>query len=162
MNTAHRLPTENGEPQIIAKFNNREKKNAIVRASKKVKLDTSFLQTERITPIFCDDHLTPSNKKIVSAAKQLRRDGLIKYVWVADCTIRIRVDDNSPAITVRNLDQIYDIRGEMEMQINGEGPLPQDPTAQTGGNKKKTVAERSLSNVDSSKKTKRKMLKPKG
>ncbi len=60
------------------KFNNRDKKEAIIKASKIKKLDSSFLGITPATPIFCDDHLIPENKRILAKAKQLKKEGVFK------------------------------------------------------------------------------------
>ncbi len=105
----HRMPSRNDPPAIIAKFNNQDKKAAIIKASKIKKLDTSFLGITPATPIFCDDHLIPENKRILAKAKQLKKEGVLKYVWLHDCTIKIRMSDNTPVITIHNESQIDDI-----------------------------------------------------
>lgn len=54
-----RLLSNRGDPAIIAKSNNREKKDAIVKASRKAKLDSTFLRTDTMYPIYCEDPIIP-------------------------------------------------------------------------------------------------------
>lgn len=95
MDIVHRLPERNVESSIIAKLNCQELKVAIIRNSKKQKLNSSFLNTQESVPVYCKDYLVPEYQKALMAAKRLKREGRINYVWVRDCAVRIRENDES-------------------------------------------------------------------
>lgn len=52
LDIVHRLPSKFEVPTIIAKFNNREMKNAMARAAKKIKLNGAIFHWKPSIPIF--------------------------------------------------------------------------------------------------------------
>ncbi len=112
LDIVHRLPERNGSSVIIAKLNSRELKNAIIRSAKRTKLNSSFLKLQQEgenTPVYCEEHLVAENKKILMKAKQLKKQGSLKHVWVRDCAVRIRVTDVSRAIVVTSEEQLNEV-----------------------------------------------------
>ncbi len=73
---AHRLPAERGIPKIIVKFNDMDKKTEMIKKSKQAKLEIDA------NPIFVNEHLMPKTIETLKAAKQLRNEGKIKFVWM--------------------------------------------------------------------------------
>ena len=127
---AHRLPAEEGEiPKIIAKFNNRDKKVEIIRASKSRKLDTSFMSRPLdgpATPVFCDDHLLPLNQWLLSQAKKMKKAKKLTYVWLRNCSVRVKVKEKSNTIVLRNEEQLQRLKRE----VGYEEPLNNSQTMQ--------------------------------
>ena len=106
---AHRMPTKFDKTLIIAKLNNREKKVQLIRASKRKQLKYGDMKWEpEEQPIYCDDHLTKDSIKLLVKAKELKKDGQLKYVWVHDCSILFKVVEKGP-ITV--LTSEHQLRG---------------------------------------------------
>ncbi len=118
------MPSRNGPPAIIANF----------KASKIKKLNSSFLGITPATPIFCDDHLIPENKRVLATAKQLKKEGVLKYVWWRDCTINMPMSDNTPMITIHNESQINDIIEKLEKS----GTFQSQHQNQSGETRKRT------------------------
>jgi len=117
---ANRLPAEEGEiPKIIAKFNNRDKKVEIIRASKSRQLDTSFMSKPLegpATPVYCDDHLIPINQWLLSQAKKMKKAKKLTYVWLRDCSVRVKIKEKSDTIVLRNEVQLQRLKREVGYQ----------------------------------------------
>ncbi len=77
---AHRLATNQEIPPIIVKFIKHEVKSNIIVASKKMKLNGATLKYQPPLPIYCGEHLTQKTKQELVAAKNLRHNGIVKYV----------------------------------------------------------------------------------
>ena len=117
---AHRLPAEENEiPKIIVRLNDRDKKVAIIKASKVRELDTSFMSKPPegpVTPVYCDDHLLPINKWLLIQAKKMKKAEALTYVWVRDCTVRVKVNEKSKTIILRSEDQLNALKRELGYQ----------------------------------------------
>ncbi len=74
----------------MVRFNNREKKNEIIKAAKRNKLAATNLGFQERVQIFCDEHLTHQNKQILLTAERLRRKGKLAFVWVKEGNIPAR------------------------------------------------------------------------
>lgn len=147
MDIVHRMPERNGESTIIAKLNNRELKVSIIRSSKKLKLNSSFLNTQETVPVYCEDHLVPEYRKALMAAKRLKKEGRIKDVWVRDCTVKIRVNDESGAVIITNEEQLAKFTHPTETTNVPSGSTQVESmiyeTSENELRKKRTVEERS-------------------
>lgn len=97
IDVVHRLPERNGEATITVKLNSRELKEAIIRNSKRSKLNSEFLNIQNYptTLIYCEDHLIPEYKRVFMKAKHLKETRVLKHVWVSDCAVRVRITDDS-------------------------------------------------------------------
>ena len=88
---------------IIVKARDPELKYKLLQAIKLAKgLSLSKLNFSEPGPIFINDHLTESNKKLLAQARQLRKEKTVKYVWTKDCKIFIRKTDNSKVINIKS------------------------------------------------------------
>ncbi len=99
MAAAHRLPAKTNNPPLIVKFIKYEMKPSIVTASKKIKLKGGSLKYTPALPIYCSAHLTQKVKTILSAAKKLCQEGIVKYVYMRDGNSKsagIRPQHNTP------------------------------------------------------------------
>lgn len=138
----HRLPNCNGIPKIVAKMHCRELKTTIIQLSKKNKLNSAFLnmQTHECFPIYCEDHLIPEYQQVFAAARQLRKDGKLRFVGVRDCAVVVSVDEGQRLIKVTSTEQLDDLiqnRTEVpsEDRMDVEN-LPSQRDLQSGGQKR--------------------------
>ncbi|KAL4720400.1 hypothetical protein ACJJTC_008224 [Scirpophaga incertulas] len=49
---------------------------------------------------FVNEHLTPENKQLLSAAKSRAKEKAYKYIWVRNCNIFLRKNEVSPVVTI--------------------------------------------------------------
>ncbi len=149
---AHRLYSRTKIPDIIIKFNNREKVVEMIKKSKSNKINSDKLQLEPATPIFCSEHLTPYTKKILAYTKKLRQEGKIKYVWVKEGSVLIRVEEDMEAQKIKNefeLEKLIESLSPYEQEqhfgnitLNGKEASEQESGDQTP-NKKRPLSVRS-------------------
>lgn len=137
INTVHRLYGNSNAPAVVARLNNRDLKNDLVRASRKERINANALNFESDQPIYCDDHLTAHNAAILRRAKQLKNDGQLHSVWTSNCTVVVRVKpDDKKTYKINNLEQLNwqqnTTVGEEEMETAGA----QTETADTSENQK--------------------------
>lgn len=103
---------------IVIEFSNHEEKEKIIKAIKKYnrdnkmdKLNTSHLGfSENATPVYVSEALTTMNKKILTAARSLVKDGHYKYCWTFRGNILIRKNDGDSALVLKSCAQIETLR----------------------------------------------------
>lgn len=100
----HRVPTaRQDEKNVIVRFVQRSKRNAILAAAKKKRLTVESLGFAGArTPIYVNEHLTICNKKLLGAAISLKRQKGWKFVWTAGGRVFARKDEASPALRMAN------------------------------------------------------------
>ena len=108
--TAHRLPPRKGEapppPSIIAKLVSRDKKNEIIKNSKKLHINGRDIQLNSTLPIFCDEHLTKYTQDILLRAKQLKKANYLEMVWVRDGVVRVKEYKDGPSHIINHISQL--------------------------------------------------------
>jgi hypothetical protein len=111
MNVYRKKTPKNGLPgTIIASFNNISNKTKFVAATRKKKLDSSFLRPENVRPIYINEHLTKHNRYLYYLARDLRRKNVVKYAWTDHGSILVKTDDNTDSIAIDNVSAIERIR----------------------------------------------------
>ncbi len=88
------------------KFVKRETKVDFIKASGRLKPHGSSFNYTPALPIFCDEQLTKYTQNLVVAAKKLRAEGLVKFVWVTDGVVRVKQNDSSPTIRIDHISQL--------------------------------------------------------
>ncbi|XP_065203925.1 uncharacterized protein LOC135834015 [Planococcus citri] len=82
---AHRLKSTRGKiPPIIVRFTNRNKKIALIKNSKRL----------RLKPIYVNEQLTPYTMSLFKSARDLKEEGLIERVWTKDGKVFIMEEEN--------------------------------------------------------------------
>lgn len=102
-------------PTIVAKLNNRDLKNQLIRAAKMKKSNAAVLGYDENSPIFCDEHLTPETKTILFKAKALRKEGVLTYVWTRDCRVFVKESPESHTYELTSTDQLEWKQSQMEV-----------------------------------------------
>ncbi len=107
ISTSHRLPSRSNVQAFIVRFNNRDRRDELICALKKMRLNTNIIGIEPNQPIYCDEHLTVQNIATLRKAKQLKRAGSLIFIWTKEGTVYIKIkaeDERSYKIT--NIDQL--------------------------------------------------------
>lgn len=92
-----------GRPKpIVVKLQTRMLKDQIISGLRRTKgittRDLGLNGADR--RFFVNEHLTPENKQLLNAAKSRAKDKSYKFVWVRNCNIFLRKNEESPIITV--------------------------------------------------------------
>lgn len=107
ISAAHRLPANRGKiPAIIVRLNSRDEKSMIISQSRKLKLNGNDLGLKPAVPIYINEHLTPFKMSLFKEALGLKKQGKIQHVWVKDCKIFIRKEENEAAIRIEEFEDI--------------------------------------------------------
>ncbi|KAF9416515.1 hypothetical protein HW555_006182 [Spodoptera exigua] len=104
INYIARIPTRvpNAVKPIIVAFNNRYMKEEFVSSSRKSKqLNISNLGFSSSANFYVNDHLTTTNKSLLSKARTLARDNNFKYVWVKNCKILAKQSDTTQTFFIK-------------------------------------------------------------
>ncbi|KAI5637638.1 hypothetical protein NE865_09621 [Phthorimaea operculella] len=84
-------------PAIIVRFCQRRRKDELVsavRARRSITTADAGLPGPA-TPVYVNEHLTAANKLLLNQARELKKDLNFTYLWVKQCKIFMRKDDNS-------------------------------------------------------------------
>ena len=116
IDTAHRVPSRlaSSRPKaIICKFVRRLAKDKVMAARRAVgNLNAEQLQLESsvdVNHISLYDHLTPRIQELLYKSKQTRAAKNYKYCWAKNGFVYLRKTDNSPAIKLKNLEDLDEI-----------------------------------------------------
>lgn len=92
LDIVHRVPTKNGQQNIIARFCSRDKKNEFVKKARKARLDTRALgfSGQHMQSVFVNEHLSPENKRLFSKALTLKKEKGWLFLWTDNCHIKAR------------------------------------------------------------------------
>nr|XP_034832174.1 uncharacterized protein LOC117988984 [Maniola hyperantus] len=104
---AHRVQPQKpiaGRPKaIVVKLVDRLCKDKILSGLKRKKgictRDIGIGGTEK--KFFVNEHLTPENKQLLKSTKNLAKEKAYKFVWVRNCNIFLRKNEEAPALHVR-------------------------------------------------------------
>ncbi|KAM7281222.1 uncharacterized protein ISCGN_006116 [Ixodes scapularis] len=108
--TCHRVPTrEVTKSNVIVQFQRRQKRDAVLDKAKKRKITCRDLGLPDATPVYVNEHLCPTLKRLLGMATSRKREMQWRYVWVRNAKILARKADNAPIVTIsdeRDLDKI--------------------------------------------------------
>ncbi|XP_048487442.1 uncharacterized protein LOC125490951 [Plutella xylostella] len=96
---------DNKKPKpIVLRLLARYKKDDFLAKLKKLKglKGSDIGYTGNSGLIFFNDHLTKSNKSLLYMAKKRARELNYKYIYVKNCSIRVRFSDTSPVIVINS------------------------------------------------------------
>lgn len=97
----HRVPTRDAEKtNIIVQFMNRKKRDAVLGKAKKKRLINSDLGIPSQAPIFVNEHLCATLKRILGMAVTKKRECNWKFVWVQNGKIFARKAEHAPVIPI--------------------------------------------------------------
>lgn len=91
-------------PAIIVRFTQRKRKDELLSA---VRARRGITTTDLELPgpasnVYIGDHLTPSNKLLLKRARQMKNELQYSYLWIRDCKIQMRKNDNSRVMYINS------------------------------------------------------------
>lgn len=104
INYIARIPTRtpNAEKPIVVAFNSRYTKEEFVASSRKSNLlNISNIGFSTSANFYVNDHLTPSNKSLLSKARALAKENNFKYIWVKHCKIMAKRSDTASTFFIK-------------------------------------------------------------
>lgn len=106
----HSKNTKIAEP-IVIRFNTRKERDMFKSAAKKKRLTTSDINTNGSgTPIYVNEHLTPTKKRLLGKVISIKKDLRAKFVWTSHGNIYFRKNDDSIIIKVNSEDDLVKLK----------------------------------------------------
>lgn len=104
----HRVPTARPlEKNIVVRFIQRSKRDKLLTTGRKKRVTTKDLDYGGSSaPVFVNEHLTSSNKKLLGAAVAKKKQEGWKFVWTAGGKIYARQNEDTDAIRIARLSDI--------------------------------------------------------
>lgn len=104
VNFLARVPSREDQVKpIIVSFLNRYVKEDFVAAARAFKkLTLADIDIPGTTSVYVNDHLTVQNKILLKKAKELKKDKDFDFVWVKNCKIFARKNQESKVILIKN------------------------------------------------------------
>ncbi|XP_039291705.1 uncharacterized protein LOC120353119 [Nilaparvata lugens] len=96
-----------GPAPVVVKFIRRTDKNTLLQ-KRRVKRDfsTRHIGCNTDQPIYINECLSPSRRKLFSLARSAHKEHRFKFLWVRDCKILIRKQEKSPVIELKSSGQL--------------------------------------------------------
>lgn len=99
----HRVPTQDAtKTNIILQFVNRSKRDAVLDKAKKKRIKNSDLGLDTDAPVFVNEHLCPSLKRVLGKAIARKHQCNWKYIWVRNGKIFARQAERAPLVQITN------------------------------------------------------------
>lgn len=99
--TCHRVPTRNAEKSnIVVQFKSRAKRDSVLHKAKKMRLNNQNLDLENPAPVYVNEHLCPTLKRLLAMAVKRKYDSKWKTVWSYNGKIFAKEHDNAQAVQI--------------------------------------------------------------
>lgn len=82
----------------------------IIKYKSKLRCNHLGFKSQEETPIFLSEHLTSKGSRLHFLARDLTKSGEFKYCWTAYGKVLLKKDEHSPTITIRNEQQIHQLK----------------------------------------------------
>lgn len=127
ISTCHRLSNQ-GMAGIVAHINNRDKKMEMIKKSREKKLNAKDMGWEEDQNIYVSNQLTGFTMGILKAAKKLRSENKLEFVWEKEGKVYVRKNETSPAIRITDCEQLEEIIEEHDEDAmhSGEESEPEE------------------------------------
>lgn len=97
----HRVPTRNSDKtNIVVQFRSRDKRECALKKAKKMRLTNEDLGYESTLPIYVNEHLCPTLKRLLGMAVKKKHDHKWKSVWSFKGKIYAKKTETSPMIHI--------------------------------------------------------------
>lgn len=97
-------------PGIIVKFVRRfDAENFLIKRRQKRDFSTRHLGLPTDKPVYINESLTAARRKLLSAARDLKRRQGCKWVWVRGGKILLRKEENGPVSVIRCQDDLVNV-----------------------------------------------------
>lgn len=99
----HRVKTRDDQApaNIVVRFKSRSKRDALLEKAKKTRLTMTDLGHSSNTPIYVNEHLCPTLKRLLGMAIEKKRASNWKFVWVKHGHILARKDEHKDSRVIR-------------------------------------------------------------
>lgn len=94
--------------------------------------------------MYCDDHLTTTNKTILLQAKKLKSEGKLTFVWIKNCQVRVGITENSEVIVLRSEHQLDELKSRLDQINTANETLGAMETEEIRNAKERNAHQRSL------------------
>lgn len=96
-------------PPIVVQFTDSITKTSVMAANKSKKLDSLIISPKQPKrPIYLNEQLTRHKQFMFKEARQLKRDGKVKFAWTKNGEIYVRKNEQSPHVKFKNINQRND------------------------------------------------------
>lgn len=104
----HRVPTRNaGASNIVVQFQRRLKRDSVLeKARGKKRILTRDLGLSSSEPVYVNEHLCPTMKRLLGMAVSRKRERKWKYVWVRGGRIYARQSESAPVMPITHEDDL--------------------------------------------------------
>lgn len=110
VDVCHRVQTEQPSQQHIVQFTTRQKRNAVLCAAMKKRLTTGMIGIPgQTSPIFVNEHLTLSNRLLLSETIKAKKGKSWKFVWTKNGKVYARKTKNSRVVNIQSMSDIEKI-----------------------------------------------------
>lgn len=97
----HRVPTRNPDKSnILVQFRSRAKRDVALKKAKKMRLKNSDIGLATPEPVYVNEHLCPSLKRLLGMAIRRKHEHAWKSVWAYNGKIFARKNDDADAIQI--------------------------------------------------------------
>ncbi|XP_046966926.1 uncharacterized protein LOC124534927 [Vanessa cardui] len=117
----YRVKTGNKNP-IIVEYQDGHTRNKVLQMVRKFnkvsvdKINTSIFGEQDIKErIYVNESLTPKARKLHFLARQLKKSHGYRYNWISRGKIYVKKTDGDPAIQIKSLDQVEDLKLQRNM-----------------------------------------------
>lgn len=106
-----RIRTPGLPKTVVARFKSLKLRDALLSAARKTRglVSTDLDIHGEAKKIFINEHLTPSNKALLKAARAKCNELGFQHIWTRNAKIYIRKQDKARAYRITNLQQVYDL-----------------------------------------------------
>ncbi len=108
-----RTPEGRSQP-IIVKFNDNQKKVEFIKKAKTVRPSIGS------SKIFIGDHLLAKSAQVYKMVKQLRRDNMLRCVWIRNDEIFVKKTEGAPARRIREQQELLQYIGDLRRDYQEE------------------------------------------
>lgn len=110
VDVSHRVPRrDQGCPNVVVQFHSRAKRDAVIEKARKKRVCASDFGFSEPSPVFVNEHLCPTLKKLLGQVVARKKQQNWKYAWTKDGKIFARKTDTSRTLRVtceQDLDKI--------------------------------------------------------
>lgn len=107
----HRVPTKDSSGgNIVVQFLSRSKRDAFLEKAKKKRLSTADLGQEAALPIYVNEHLCPSLKKLLGMTIAKKKEHNWRFCWTKNGKIFVRKAESTRALLIGSPDDLDKIQ----------------------------------------------------
>lgn len=107
IDVVHRVRSKDkGKPNVIVKFCTKTARNRLIAAARKKRINSGDLGFEGEEPVYINEHLCVETKRLLTKARQLKKDKGWKFIWVEQGKILMRKVEKSSVLHIASEDDL--------------------------------------------------------